>query len=221
MTNKLNQRIVGLEIPERMRKLSISQEGYPVPWFVPWINGQPEFRGMDGEKFGIAIRLKRCWLCGQQLGVYKIFVIGPMCAVNRVTAEPPCHLKCAEYAVKACPFLTQPRMRRNEKDLPEERHVAGLMIKRNPGVICLWATQSYKIFNAHSGGKGVLFEIGKPEKVEFYTEGRKATYEEIVQSIDTGLPLLLREAEQDADPQGAIAALHKQVEVAMKLLPSQ
>ena len=61
----------------------------------------------------------KCWLCGQTLGKHMTFPIGPMCAITRTTAEPPSHLACAEYAVKACPFLSQPRMRRNERDLPE------------------------------------------------------------------------------------------------------
>jgi hypothetical protein len=212
---QLNQRIIGIEIPKRMRRLKISDEGYPVPWFVPWINGKPEFRGLDGEKFNIAVRLKRCWLCGEPLGKYMNFVIGPMCAVNRTTAEPPCHRSCAEYAVSACPFLTQPRMRRNEKDLPEGRGETGIMIRRNPGVVCLWATLDYKVFKAE-GGTGVLFRIGEPVELQFFTEGRKATKEELMYSIDTGLPLLAAEAERNGGDSPAM--LHKQVENCMKLI---
>jgi hypothetical protein len=110
MKNSLNQRIARLELPDRMRSLKISDEGFPTPWFVPWIDGKPEFRGMVGEKLGIALRHKRCWICGQPLGKYLTFSIGPMCAVNRNIAEPPSHLSCAEYSVRACPFLSNPRM---------------------------------------------------------------------------------------------------------------
>jgi hypothetical protein len=211
MTN-LNQRIASIEIPDRMRHLQISDEGYPVPWFVPWIDSKPEFRSMDGEKFGIAVRHKRCWLCGKPLGKYMTFVIGPMCGISRTTAEPPCHHSCAEYAVKACPFLTQPRMRRNEKDLPEGRNTAGIMIKRNPGVVLMWTTTNYKIFK--SGG--ILFTIGEPEKVEFCSNGRTAEKQEILESINSGIPILMKEAEQDG-PDG-IADLHKRIERMWKLM---
>jgi hypothetical protein len=209
---KLNQRIAGIEIPDRMRHLKISDEGYPVPWFVPWVDGKPEFRGMDGEKFGIAVRHKRCWLCGEPLGKHMTFVIGPMCGITRTTAEPPCHHSCAEYAVKACPFLTQPRMRRNEKDMPEGGTVAGIMIKRNPGVVLMWTTTSYKIFK--SGG--ILFKVGDPEKIEFCSNGRTAERQEILESIESGIPILMKEAEKDG--QDGIAELHKHLERMWKLI---
>jgi hypothetical protein len=192
---ELNNRIIHLDIPERMKGLSISDEGYPVPWFVPWVDGKPEFRGMDGEKLGIAVRHDKCWLCGQTLGVYKVFPIGPMCCVTRTISEPPSHKECALYGVKACPFLTQPRMRRNEKDMPEHGHIAGIPIKRNPGVTCLWTTKHYKVIKAFNGG--ILFRIGSPERVEFWSQGRRATREEALGSMKSGLPILMMEAEKD------------------------
>jgi hypothetical protein len=178
-----------------MRRLSISDEGYPVPYFVAYRDGKPDFRCMDHEKMVIAVRHKRCWMCGQPLGKHLTFAIGPMCAVNRNIAEPPSHLACLEYGVKACPFLTQPRMRRNEKDLPEDGHIAGIGIKRNPGVTLLWTTLKYRVWRAPNGG--ALFELGDPEHVEYFAEGRKATREEIIESMESGLPLLMEEAEQE------------------------
>ena len=218
---ELNKRIADIEIPHRMRGLRVSDEGYPVPWFVPWVNNKPEFRGMDGEKFMVAVRHKRCWLCGEPLGKYMTFVIGPMCAVNKNTAEPPCHHDCAIYAVEACPFLTQPKMRRNEKDAPwlqeeEDKRVAGIMIRRNPGVTCLWTSLSYRTVKV-AGGSGILFRLDDPVRLEFFAESRRATYAEITFSISTGLPALLREAEKDG--QEAVNELHKMVEDAVKLIP--
>jgi hypothetical protein len=181
----LNKRIADIPIPQRMSSLPISDEGYPVPYFVPFIDGKPEFRAMDHEKFTHAIRNKRCWLCGGQLGKHMTFPIGPMCAITRTTAEPPSHLECAEYGAKACPFLTQPRMRRNDKDMPFG-HIAGISIDRNPGVIVLWTTLDYRLFR--SGG--YLFKVGDPEHVECYAQGRAATKEELAHSIVTGYPTL-------------------------------
>jgi hypothetical protein len=215
MRRELNRRIQHLEVPDKMRRLPISDEGYPVPYFVPIVDGKPEFRGMDGEKLGLCVRLKRCWLCGQPLGVRMTFPIGPMCTVNRNIAEPPSHHGCAEYGAMACPFLTQPRMRRNEKDMPEG-HIAGVGLMRNPGVVCLWTTRDYKVHRAPNGG--VLFRIGDPEKVEYFAEGRKATRDEILHSMETGLPLLRKIAEDEGPD--ALTALMRMYGKALQLVPA-
>ena len=212
--NQLNQRITDLEMPERMRRLPISDEGYPIPYFVPFIDGKPEFRGMDGEKLGLCVRLKRCWLCGQPLGVHMTFPIGPMCAVNRNISEPPSHHACALYGVRACPFLTQPRMRRNEKDLPEG-HIAGIGIKRNPGVMCLWTTKSYKVWRPRAAARCLRSAIRR--RVEYFAEGRPATREEVLASMESGLPLLMEIAEQEGAD--AVTELLNQYDKAMEQLP--
>src|ERR1700722_8284381 len=115
---QLNKRIAHLEMPDRFKGLQISDEGYPIPYFVGWVDGKPDFRLADPEKLAVCYRHRRCWLCGEPLGKFLAFVIGPMCAINRNTAEPPSHYDCALYACIACPFLSQPKMRRNEKDKP-------------------------------------------------------------------------------------------------------
>jgi len=48
----------------------------------------------------VCVRHKRCWLCGQPLGKFMCFVVGPMCAINKTSAEPPSHRDCALYAVQ-------------------------------------------------------------------------------------------------------------------------
>ena len=213
----LNNRIKDIQIPQRMRSLPISDEGYPIPYFVPWITDAegrryPEFRAMDTEKFFHAIRHKRCWLCGNPLGKYLCFPIGPMCAITRTSAEPPSHLECAEYGARACPFLTQPRMRRNEMDLPEGRGVAGLAIERNPGCVVIWSTLSYKTFKPPGGG--IFFEIGEPITASAWSQGRQATIEEMIQSIRTGYPLLETIAKRD----GHEEELRDKLVIALKVL---
>jgi hypothetical protein len=106
-------------------------------------------------------------------------------------------------------------MRRNEKNMPENEGSAGIMLKRNPGVTLLWATRSYKPFKA---GRGVLFEVGPPQRVEFYAEGRKATHDEIMASIDSGMPILREMAEQDGPE--AVAELEEMYANAMQLVPA-
>jgi len=215
--NGLNQSIAHIPLPRRMNNCKISPKGFPVPWFVSWIDGVPDFRCVDPDKIVLAHKKKLCWLCGRGMGRFKTFVIGPMCAVNRVSAEPPSHRDCAEYAAMACPFLTQPKMRRNAKDLPEDAaNPAGIMIARNPGVTLVWVTESYKVFPA---GNGALFEIGDPVYCGWYAHGRHASREEVMESIESGMPLL-----QDmADKEGPLArkALAEKYVKAIRFLPSE
>jgi len=188
----LNVSILGIPIPDRMKRLPISNKGYPVPWFVAFHNGDWDFRVIGPGKIESAVKRKLCWLCGQPLGVHQVFTLGPMCSVNRVSAEPPSHLECADYAARACPFLSKPKMRRNEVDMPEEHQPpAGIMLRRNPGVTALWVTKKYQPFRA---GEGVLFEIGEPERVLWFAEGRIATRAEVMASISSGMPFLEAEA---------------------------
>jgi hypothetical protein len=210
----LNERIKNIPIPERMRKLPIDERGFPIPKFVPIIDGKPEFRGMDGQHLGECVRRKLCWLCAEPLGIHMTFVIGPMCGINRINAEPPSHFRCAEYAAKACPFLSQPRMRRNEKDVPEDGTVAGIGIKRNPGVALLWTTRSYNVIR--DGNRGILFQLGEPEQIDVYAEGRKATAEEVEHSISTGIPLLMNIAVTEG--RKAVEALQRQIDSGIALI---
>jgi hypothetical protein len=208
-----------------MRHLHVSDRGYPVPWFVAWLDdeqnavkpgeGTPDFRVLHPDAIRDAWRFKTCWLCGQSLGAHKTFVIGPMCAVNRTSSEPPCHIACARYAAEACPFLTRPHMRRREGGLPEGE-IAGIAIMRNPGVTLLWTTK--KPSPRGDGRGGTLFYIGDPEHVEWWAEGRRATRAEVLEAIDTGLPQLRELAE--AQGRGATRQLESQVKAAMTLVPA-
>jgi hypothetical protein len=217
---QLNARIRYLEMPDRMMRLPISSEGYPIPFFVGYVDGKPEFRSADPEKFVICVRHERCWLCGQPLGVHRTFVIGPMCMVNLNTAEPPCHYECAVYSARTCPFLTMPRMRRNEKNMPEGHCVAGIAIKRNPGVVVLWTTRGYRR-EKDPDGMGLLFKLnGAPEHIEFYAEGRTATHDEIMESMNTGMPILREIADRDRDPADAHTDLDQRWDKAMQLVPA-
>ena len=166
-------------------------------WFVPFTyGGEPVTQAADPAKRLRAIRLGLCWCCGEQLGSFKCFPIGPMCCVNRITSEPACHRDCAEYAVKVCPFLTRPRMRRNPT-IPADQKVSpgGIMIERNPGVVAIWITRQFRAFRDHNGD--VLLSVGEPVEVTFYCEGRRATRAEIMESMESGLPILREIAAKD------------------------
>lgn len=217
--------LMGFSMPERIRALLISPKGFPVPFFVQWVDdgkpvacgqGTPDFRVMDTEKFRVAMRKPICWICGQPMGVHRVFTIGPMCSINRIISEPPSHRECAEFAVKACPFLANPRMRRNEKNLPEHGEVPGFHLDRNPGATCLWETSAYKPFRPFNGG--VLFKLGDPTRVDWWALGQPATRAQVIASINGGYPELERMAKMEGAT--AISDLARARERALAYLPA-
>lgn len=197
-------------LPARMRDLPVDERGYPVPWFVAWHDGKPEFRAMDGEKFVRAIRQKLCWVCGEKLGVNVCFVAGPMCGVNRTSSEPPSHLDCARWSARNCPFLSNPRMVRREDEVVNNvkfsAEGAGIAIARNPGVAMLWITRQFEVFDDGHGKP--LIQMGEPDAVEWWACGRIATRAEVQASVDSGLPNLEAMARQE---NGAYEFLQKSI----------
>ena len=214
--NIYNSSILSIPMPDRIKRLPVSPKGFPVPWFVAWINGEPNFRVIGPGKIAEAWKRKRCWVCGEVLGVNLAMTLGPMCAINRTISEPPAHRECAVYSCIACPFLSNPRMRRNERGIPDEAvEPAGIGIKRNPGAMAIWITREVKPFRVSNG---VLFTFGDPSEVLWFANGRTATRAEVDASISSGLPLLFAEAEKQGDV--AVAALRACIARAEKYLPA-
>lgn len=216
-------------LPERIKRLPIDRRGYPIPWFVEWINGEPDFRVMSAERHVLAVRERRCWVCGDILGARLAFPVGPMCGINRISAEPPSHRECAEFSTKACPFLTMPKMVRNQYKLAEgfdehnqmisPENPGGIMITRNPGVVLLWFCRDYKIVKTPPS---FLCSMGEPFEVAWYAEGRAATRAEVDASIETGLPFLYNACAQEATPARQAEAkqqLETQIQAFQKYLP--
>lgn len=205
------------DIPQRITKLPTDKRGYPVPWFVAWIDGEPDFRVIGPRKIATAVNERKCWICGETLGTYLAFVIGPMCAINRLGSEPPSHRECARFASRACPFMINPSMKRNERKKPEEAEpAAGMPILRNPGVTLIWITKNYYPMRVD---RGVLFRVGDPITLEWFCEGREATRLEIMDSIESGLPILRDMAERQGP--AAEKQLQRQVEQALNLVPER
>lgn len=203
------------DLPRYIQRLPVDKRGYPVPWFVAWIDGEPDFRIMREEAIGDAWKNDKCWVCGQRMGRFRAFAIGPMCVVNRVSAEPPSHLDCATFSIQACPFLTRPHMRRRTAGRPEEaKKPAGHMIERNPGAMALWVTTKPRI-KIEEG----LFRFDPAfEDLTWWARGREASRDEVMESITSGLPLL-REAAEGGRP-GDVRKLERELERAMTLVPA-
>jgi hypothetical protein len=211
----------GVDLPKRIAALPVDPErGYPIPFFVASIDGKPDFRIADAAKVKLCREDKLCWICGQKLGRFMTFVIGPMCAVNLISAEPPMHRECAEFSLRVCPFLLNPNQKRNPKKiegqaLDELPPMPGIAIMRNPGVMLEWITTSYRLVLDHHGQ--LLFSLGEPTWAYWWTQGRTATRAEVLESIESGLPILRELAAEDGPK--AERALERQIVAAVKLLP--
>ncbi|MGW4759572.1 hypothetical protein [Streptomyces chartreusis] len=210
--------------PPRIARLPKNRVGYPVPWFVSIVDGEPDFRVVGTGKMDGAVTFRCCWICGGSLinrtlgpaATQYAYVVGPMCAVNRTSAEPPAHRDCAIYAATACPFLTTPGMRRRDSRLPEDATLPdGVMIRRNPGVALVWVTNDWRVIPGYR-----LFHLTDPAEILWFVEGRSATRDEVLVSIDSGMPILRAEAEQDDDADAALTQLDKQYTRALELVPA-
>jgi hypothetical protein len=201
-------------LPSRIKTLPVDHRGYPVPWFVQWFHADgsacelppnhaldhPDFRVVDSRKKNLAVRLRLCWICGGNLGSNLAFAIGPMCAINRISSEPPSHRDCAQFAAMACPFLTKPQVERRMENLPADyRDAPGIMSLRNPGVTLLWITHSYSLLKTGPGRDDYLFKVGHAMETLWFCQGRAATRAEVDASIAGGLPELMRQAALDGE----------------------
>lgn len=208
------------ELPARMAELPRDHVGRPVPWFV-WIGDDsvPDFRVVGTGKLDRALRGPLCWVCGRGFagGEDRAWLIGPMCAVNLVTAEPPSHLDCATWSARNCAFLATPNMTRRDRHMPEGAvNPAGIMIRRNPGASVVWVT-GYRAWKAEREGRGYLFRLGPAKRALWFAEGREATRAEVLASIDSGLPILRKMAEEDGVE--AVAELERMHAVALAYVP--
>ena len=212
-------------LPAAMRLLPRNPQGYPIPWFVSTLpDGSRDFRVADAARQRDARRLNLCWVCGRSNGAYKAFTIGPMCALNRVSAEPPAHRDCAIYSARCCPFLATPQMVRRDKDLPAGTDTdvkpGGVAIMRNPGVALVWVTRTFTVELAPMGEEGLLWRFGEPTSLHWYCQGRDATRAEVLASIETGLPTLQEACQLDDDPEYSLAMLTIEHAAVLRLVPT-
>ena len=122
----------------------------------------------------------------------------------------------AEWSIKACPFLAQRQEVRRDTNLPEGvKEPGGVAIARQPGVTCLWITTKYQVVQLPNG---LIFKIGDPLEVHWFREGRQATRAEVLESIDSGYPILFDMATKEGE--WAIADLENKRTQALRLLPN-
>jgi hypothetical protein len=209
-------------MPPRVARLPRNSVGYPIPYFVATLEGGVrDFRVASAERFAEAYRGGLCYVCGGRRGTFSAFTIGPMCAVNRISSEPPAHRDCAIYSARVCPFLSNPLMRRRPVG---EGFVqpAGEMLLRNPGVALVWMTRWFRVVRPPQGmgQDGILFDLGEPTEALWFAQGRPATRAEVVASIESGMPALEAACDSDDDPADSRRNVAVSLAAAMRLVPA-
>lgn len=210
----------GLETPAAMAGRPVDPRGFPVPWFVTRTDadGAPDFTVIDAARWDEAARRRVCWVSGQPFGRHKVFVIGPMCIINRISADPPVRLDVARWSARICPFLSRPGAQRDRRhrDLVDEQGVMqgerGIALARNPGVCAVYSTPDVRQVPRER-----LLRLGEPTLVEWYAEGREATPEEVWSAVRSGFPSLSKMAEEEGDE--AMIELSRMMVAATRWMP--
>ncbi|MGB4823471.1 MAG: hypothetical protein WBP82_01015 [Leuconostoc mesenteroides] len=184
------------DIPERIKKLPI-QNGFPVPWFVAKIEDKYDFRVVDSSKLMVAVKEGLCWICGEKLGYTFTFILGPMGFINRINSEPPSHKECAKFAIINCPFLNHTEKARRENNMPEVIFTEGHDLYQ-PEVMVMYSTKSYKLYKSFTN-KTPYFSVGDAVQIEWFTEARPSTYNEIVDALELGF-IKIKEQEANLAP---------------------
>ncbi|ACC81124.1 hypothetical protein [Nostoc punctiforme] len=97
---------------------------------------------------------------------------------------------------------------------PIPKRILGIAINRQPGATGLWVTSKYDVWHLPNG---LIFKLGDPLRVSWFKEGREATREEVLESINSGYPILLEAAQIDGA--GAVKKLEEMRDRALELLP--
>lgn len=117
--------------PDFLSHLSMYGE-YPVPFIVQYIDGKPDFRVVDPDKWDRCVNEKLCSICGRRLGELCFIVGGPKTAANHLFFDPPMHQICAEFSAKVCPYVSGKNRQFSDRPVPATHSDMGDIQSREP-----------------------------------------------------------------------------------------
>lgn len=107
-------------IPAFLSHLKVNNNGYPIPYFVAYKDGKPDFRLLDPQKQVFCATHKKCAICGKKLfDKSYYFISGPEGYKNKVSTDPAMHRQCAEYSINSCPHLHLQKAHRRENGIEQ------------------------------------------------------------------------------------------------------
>jgi hypothetical protein len=183
--------VIDVEIPERVARLPRDGAGRPIPWFTAIVDGRPDLRVSDPDKTARAVAEGRCWICGDRFdrsdgSRMRTFIVGPTSAFSRLGEEPPSHRRCALYAARSCPFLSNPGRARRPAGLPasvERLDDDGFgPVLENPGVVLLWMCRRYDVDWLSDGL--AAFRLPYPSGLYAYCGGLPALRDQLDAAVD-------------------------------------
>lgn len=101
----------------------------PIPFTIYWgeyPNGRPDFKHIDPERVRKCLDSRLCGICGAPYGRNSeiAYIGGHESQITDATCffiDPPMHVECALFSVRACPFIVR-RKQRSAEETPA--HVA-------------------------------------------------------------------------------------------------
>ena len=89
----------------RIEKLP-KHKGFPIPYFATRRKDRtPDFKIVDQDRRKVCAVERRCWICGEPLGYWVVFIGGPVSIEHGLFNDGPMHEECAADAMAICPFL--------------------------------------------------------------------------------------------------------------------
>jgi hypothetical protein len=141
------------EIPERMRHLPLDDRGYPIPYFVPIVNGVPDFRFQDIKKKEACRKYMKCSVCGGRLLTKSFwFIQGPLGLQNSIGSDEAMHEECARFSIQNCPHLLYQKSERRSSEVPG---LPTMIRKKPPEMYLIHADKVYFIDAIHTRFRGV------------------------------------------------------------------
>lgn len=158
-------------IPNCLAHLKVDPRGYPIPFFIPYRDGQPDFKFMCPVKQNRAIDESLCHVCGKKLNKdYVYFITGPVGLQNTTVSDPGMHRECAEFAMQVCPhMLFQKAQRKTEGSdaVMDLIHVDG----KPDHLFLIKASKWWAKFYKEIGYRLIHFRVHSTEKYS-YTDNR-------------------------------------------------
>jgi hypothetical protein len=146
-----------IPLPKRMLNCQRDKRGYPIPFLM--IPDQQIL--IDGRKQERCAMQKLCMICGKKLDNKKWFIGGHHAAQNRLFTDPAMHEECARYAIRVCPFLSNPSMKYRKKydedtdfflgafpGTTTQRSETNVLLRTNGYKAVWWRDHAYILANA-------------------------------------------------------------------------
>jgi hypothetical protein len=139
------------KLPKRMAHLKLDPRGYPIPFFVKILNGEPEFRLSDPKKKEICRKQKKCWICGKPLLAKSFwYITGPIGLSNQVASDEAMHEECARFSLKICPHMFYEKAERTSDQIPDLAPMPSLALTKPQMLFLVQADKIQFLDNIHT-----------------------------------------------------------------------